>query len=186
MSETPCRPFDANRDGLSLGEGAGTIVVTKEKRPDSIKLVHGASANDANHISGPSRTGEGLYLAASHALQDKRPIDFISAHGTATLYNDDMESHAINRLHLSDIPVNSFKGYFGHTLGAAGVIETILTKHSILNGMLYKSLGTETPGVASPLHVVTKSMKKTLNCCLKLSSGFGGCNAAILLEKNED
>ena len=185
MSESPCKPFDANRDGLSLGEGAGTLIVSKEKKQDSIKLSGGASANDANHISGPSRTGEGLFLAAGNALNDNREIDFISAHGTATLYNDDMESHAINRLQLSDTPVNSFKGYFGHTLGAAGVIETILTKHSMLNNHIFKSLGTETPGVASSINVATEHEEKILNRCLKLSSGFGGCNAAIVLEKNE-
>ncbi len=136
MSKYPCRPFDANRDGLSLGEGAGTIIVSKEKKSDSIRLVCGSSANDANHISGPSRSGEGLFLAGGRVLQKNQQIDFISAHGTATLYNDDMESHAITRLGLSDVPVNSFKGYFGHTLGAAGVIETILTKHSMINNTI--------------------------------------------------
>jgi 3-oxoacyl-[acyl-carrier-protein] synthase-1 len=185
MSEKPCKPFDANRDGLSLGEGAGTVIISREKKPKSIKIVNGSSANDANHISGPSRTGEGLYLAAKNALLSNHKIDFISAHGTATQYNDDMESHAINRLHISEIPVNSFKGYFGHTLGAAGVIETILTKHSMLNNILYTSLGMENAGVASPLNVVTHKQKKTLSRCLKLSSGFGGCNAAIVLEKDE-
>ncbi len=185
MSEKPCKPFDANRDGLSLGEGAGTVIITSEKKPESIKIVSGSSANDANHISGPSRTGEGLYLAAKNALLNNNKIDFISAHGTATQYNDDMESHAINRLQINEIPVNSFKGYFGHTLGAAGVIETILTKHSMLNDMLYTSLGLETMGVASPLNVITQRQNKTLSRCLKLSSGFGGCNAAIVLEKDE-
>ncbi len=184
MSESPCRPFDSNRDGLSLGEGAGTLIVSKFKEPDSIKLVGGASANDANHISGPSRTGEGLYLSASHTLPENQQIDFISAHGTATPYNDDMESHAINRLSLSHVPVNSFKAYFGHTLGAAGIIETIVTKQSMLNGILYRSLGVETPGVASPLNIVRQNQEKSLHRCLKLSSGFGGCNAAILLEKD--
>ncbi len=185
MSELPCKPFDAKRDGLSLGEGAGTIIVTKEKKQGSVKLLRGASANDANHISGPSRTGEGLFIAANNAIQNEQLIDFISAHGTATLYNDDMESHAIKRLHLSNTPVNSFKGYFGHTLGAAGVIETILTKHSMLNNYIFKSLGIETPGVASSINVATEHQEKVLNRCLKLSSGFGGCNAAIVLEKNE-
>lgn len=185
LSDSPCRPFDANRDGLSLGEGAGTVIVSKDKKHGNIILSHGSSANDANHISGPSRTGEGLFMAASRAMQDNNQIDFISAHGTATLYNDDMESHAIKRLDLSDVPVNSFKGYFGHTLGAAGVIESILTKHSMLNNTIYKSLGIETPGVASDINIVIEKQEKTLNRCLKLSSGFGGCNAAIVLDKDE-
>ena len=179
-----CRPFDTDRKGLSLGEGAGTMLVTNKPDNDSIAIVHGASANDANHISGPSRTGEGLYLAGKNTLLGETNIDFISAHGTATLYNDDMESHAINRLGLSEMPVNSFKGYFGHTLGAAGIIETILTKHSMLNNRIYATMGLEKRGTVNPINAIRKSYTTPLNKCLKLASGFGGCNAALLLEKN--
>jgi 3-oxoacyl-[acyl-carrier-protein] synthase-1 len=184
MSEKPCKPFDVSRDGLSLGEGAATLIVTKEKHSSGIKIVSGSSANDANHISGPSRTGEGLYLASKNSIGDRKDIDFISAHGTATPYNDDMESIAIQRLGLSEVPVNSFKGYFGHTLGAAGVIESILTKHSMLRNRLYATLGNESDGVAAPINIIKKHVNKELNRCLKLSSGFGGCNASILLEKD--
>jgi 3-oxoacyl-[acyl-carrier-protein] synthase I len=184
MSEKPCKPFDVSRDGLSLGEGAATIIVTKDKENSGIKITDGASANDANHISGPSRTGEGLYLASKNVVHERGDIDFISAHGTATPYNDDMESIAIQRLGLNEIPVNSFKGYFGHTLGAAGVIETILTKHSMLRNRIYGTLGNESDGVAAPINVVRQHTSKELNCCLKFASGFGGCNASILLEKD--
>lgn len=184
MSEKPCRPFDADRDGLSLGEGAGTLLVTNQPIEDGITIIQGASANDANHISGPSRTGEGLFLAGSNALKGEKNIDFISAHGTATPYNDDMESHAINRLNLSAVPVNSFKGYFGHTLGAAGIIETILTKHSMLNNRIYSSIGLEKKGTVQPINAICNSINTSLNKCLKLASGFGGCNAALLLERN--
>jgi 3-oxoacyl-[acyl-carrier-protein] synthase-1 len=183
MSEKPCKPFDVSRDGLSLGEGAATIVVTREPQLSGIKIIEGASANDANHISGPSRTGEGLYLASKKTIHDLLDIDFISAHGTATPFNDDMESIAIQRLGLSEVPVNSFKGYFGHTLGAAGVIETILLKHSMLSNRIFGTLGNESDGVAAPINIVKEHAKKELNHCLKLSSGFGGCNASILLEK---
>jgi 3-oxoacyl-[acyl-carrier-protein] synthase-1 len=184
MSEQPCKPFDSLRDGLSLGEGAATVIVTRKPDKDGIGILNGASANDANHISGPSRTGEGLYRAARNAMQNIKEIDFISAHGTATPYNDDMESIAIQRLEMQNIPVNSFKGYFGHTLGAAGVIETIITKHSMLNGIIYKTYGLENQGVVSPLNLSNRHQKKELNRCLKLASGFGGCNAAIVLEKD--
>ncbi|MBN1599209.1 MAG: beta-ketoacyl synthase [Bacteroidales bacterium] len=183
MSELPCRPFDADRDGLSLGEGAGTVVISKDPSEKSIRVVSGASANDANHISGPSRTGEGLFLAIKNTVKDDSDIDFISAHGTATPYNDDMESFAIHRAGLDYAPVNSFKGYFGHTLGAAGIIETILTKHSMLQNLVYKSLGTNKPGTIKNLQIIDQNKKIELKRCLKLSSGFGGCNAAILLEK---
>jgi 3-oxoacyl-[acyl-carrier-protein] synthase I len=184
MSQQPCKPFDITRDGLSLGEGAATVIVTRKPDKDGICIMSGASANDANHISGPSRTAEGLFRAANNALQNNRNIDFISAHGTATPYNDDMESIAIQRIELQNSPVNSFKGYFGHTLGAAGVIETILTKHSMIKGVVYKTMGLENQGVVSPINLSGTNEKKELNRCLKLASGFGGCNAAIVLEKN--
>jgi 3-oxoacyl-[acyl-carrier-protein] synthase-1 len=183
MSEKPCKPFDVSRDGLSLGEGAATIIVSNEPQTSGIKIIRGATANDANHISGPSRTGEGLYLATKNTLSGTGNIDFISAHGTATPYNDDMESIALDRLYLSSVPVNSFKGYFGHTLGAAGVIETVLTKHSMLRNKIYGTMGNESDGVVAPINVIREHTKKELNRCLKLTSGFGGCNASILLEK---
>lgn len=186
MSSVPCQPFDKNRAGLSLGEGVGTIVLSNEpKNTDhKIKIVGGSSANDANHISGPSRTGEGAFLSASRALNGTNDIDFISAHGTATPYNDDMESVALTRLELQHVPVNSFKGYFGHTLGAAGIIESILTVHSMKQNRVFKTFGLKEQGVVNPLNIVDKHMNKELNRCLKIASGFGGCNAAIVFEKN--
>jgi 3-oxoacyl-[acyl-carrier-protein] synthase I len=186
MSSVPCQPFDANRTGLSLGEGAGTIVLGQHagENSNAIKIVGGGSANDANHISGPSRTAEGAFLAATRALNGNKKIDFISAHGTATPYNDDMESVAISRLGLEEVPVNSFKGYFGHTLGAAGVVESILTIRSMMQNRLFKTLGLEEQGVASSINIIKEHSNKELNRSLKISSGFGGCNAAIVFEKN--
>lgn len=184
MSTRPCKPFDVERDGLSLGEGAATIIVSRNPGKQLVKIVNGASANDANHISGPSRTGEGLFIAGKNAAGNIQDIDFISAHGTATPYNDDMESVAIQRLGLQNIPVNSLKGYFGHTLGAAGVIESVILKHSMLNNIIFKTLGLEIQGVVSKINTPVENIRKELNCCLKLASGFGGCNAALVLQKN--
>jgi len=184
LSTGPCRPFDKTRDGLSLGEGSGTIILTSDpdvSGNDKILVSEGFSTNDANHISGPSRTGEGLFIAISRVLQKSSPkIDFISAHGTATPYNDEMESVAINRAGLQDVPVNSFKGYWGHTLGAAGVIESIMSIYSMRNNILFNTLGFSVPGVTNPLNLVSVPVKKEINNCLKIASGFGGCNAAVL------
>jgi 3-oxoacyl-[acyl-carrier-protein] synthase-1 len=184
LSTGPCRPFDKTRDGLSLGEGSGTIILTAGSDAsgnDKILVSEGFSTNDANHISGPSRTGEGLFIAISRVLQKcSGKIDFISAHGTATPYNDEMESVAINRAGLQDVPVNSFKGYWGHTLGAAGVIESIMSIYSIRNNILFNTLGFSEPGVTYPLNIVDITVKKETNNCLKIASGFGGCNAAVL------
>ena len=184
MSPDACKPFDSERNGLSLGEGAATILVSSTPAINAVRLIRGASANDANHISGPSRSGEGLFLAIKNILPEIHQIDFISAHGTATPYNDDMESVALGRSRLLSIPVNSFKGFFGHTLGAAGIMETALTMESMQRGLLIRTLGLQTQGVKTPLNLLTENKKAEINCALKLGSGFGGCNAAILLEKN--
>jgi 3-oxoacyl-[acyl-carrier-protein] synthase I len=190
LSNEPCRPFDEHRKGINLGEGAGAVLLTSQ--PDQypgvhIRIVGAGSSNDANHISGPSRTGEELALAVGQALRsaEVRPeeIDFISAHGTATLYNDEMESKAFRIAELSDVPLHSLKGYYGHSLGAAGVIETIIGMESLRQGVLIPCLGYSMLGVSQPLNVITHLQTKELKTFLKTSSGFGGCNAAIVLEK---
>lgn len=188
LSTGPCRPFDKTRDGLSLGEGSGTIILTGTplSSDSGVDIVagEGLTTNDANHISGPSRTGEGLFLAISRLLK-RSPVDigYISAHGTATVFNDEMESIAITRAGLQSVPVNSFKGYWGHTLGAAGVIESIMCIYSVRNSILFRTLGFHEAGVTNPVSVIEKNFKSELNHCLKIASGFGGCNAAILFNK---
>jgi 3-oxoacyl-[acyl-carrier-protein] synthase I len=188
LSTGPCRPFDRTRDGLSLGEGSGTIILTGtpslSKSTEQVIVGHGFSSNDANHISGPSRTGEGLFIAINRLLK-KIPvaIDYISAHGTATPFNDEMESIAIHRAGLESVPVNSLKGYWGHTLGAAGIIESIMCSYSIKNNILFKTLGYRESGVTNPVLIIDRLMRKEIRNCLKIASGFGGCNAAILFHK---
>ncbi len=189
LSTELCRPFDANRCGLNLGEGAATIIFGKAENFDdlpagTIVLENGAITNDANHISGPSRTGEGLYLALNSILEDfDQEIGFINAHGTATPYNDEMEAIAINRAGLSSSPTNSIKGYFGHTLGAAGLIETVISSACLKNDTLVKSIGYKESGVSQSVNIIQETVKTPLTTCIKMVSGFGGCNAAILLRK---
>jgi len=189
LSPNRCKPFDALRDGLTLGEGAATIILgiadENSLSANSIVIKAGAISNDANHISGPSRTGEGLYRAITHTLKDVdiQNLAFINAHGTATLYNDEMEAIAISRAGLEHIPVNSLKGYIGHTLGAAGLIETIICSHSLLNTRQIKTLGFSNLGVSKNLNVITKTSGFKATECLKTASGFGGCNAAVLIKK---
>ncbi len=186
LGTEPCRPFDARRNGLTLGEGASTIILStnKEKAGDfKIKLVEGASSDDANHISGPSRNGEGVFLAINKVLQGRTDIDYISAHGTGTPYNDNMESHGFARAGLNHVPVNSFKGYVGHTLGAAGLVESVLGFCSMKTGELYPTYGFEEYGVEEKIYVLDKLEKKEVNQFLKTASGFGGCNASLLFEK---
>lgn len=185
LSPERCKPFDANRRGLNLGEAAAAIVYTigaDEELDAGTLIVQGAAINnDANHISGPSRTGEGLLRSITKANEgfDTSRLAFINAHGTATLYNDDMESIAISRAGLQDVPVNSLKGYFGHTLGAAGILETILSAHALNHGRVLPTLGTDTPGTAAPVNVCLQSQATHGDSFMKLISGFGGSNAAM-------
>ncbi len=188
ISNLPCKPFDVARDGINLGEGAGTIILTSNKKSSSgIKVTGGSVSNDANHISGPSRTGEELNQAISKAINiarlNAKDIDFISAHGTATLFNDEMEAKAITLAGLQSVPVNSLKGYYGHTLGAAGLIESIISIQSLKENMVIATRGFENLGVTQPVNICSTLYKSTLQNCLKTASGFGGCNAAMVFSK---
>lgn len=188
LSAEPCKPFDANRDGLSLGEGVASVVIHGKKEGSnspSVELVNGAIANDANHISGPSRTGEGLYRAIRQTLNNNETVDVISAHGTATPYNDDMESQAISRAGFSNIPVTGLKGFFGHTLGAAGVIESIISIMALEQNVIIGTKGIQHQGVVAPITIATENIATSTKGLLKLMSGFGGCNAAVYFKKHE-
>jgi 3-oxoacyl-[acyl-carrier-protein] synthase-1 len=189
ISAEPCKPFDGKRNGITLGEGAATVVlsVNKPASGDLFKVTGGAVSNDANHISGPSRTGEELYQAIHAAMKEsgveKGDIDFISAHGTATVYNDEMEARAINLADMGHIPLNSLKGYYGHTLGAAGLIETVISLQSLKENVVLPTLGYTEPGTTKSVNVLNSLKKGNIKNCLKTASGFGGCNAAIVLQK---
>ena len=190
LSEKPCKPFDKNRDGLTLGEGCGTIIISKEKNAFSetpVSVLGGAGSNDANHISGPSRTGEGLFLAIKNALEisevEPDEVDTISAHGTATDYNDEMEAKAFSRAGLEKAPLNSYKGYVGHTLGAAGLIEAAISIQSMKMNMLFRSAGYEQHGVSKDINVIKENETAQVDTCLKTGSGFGGSNAAVVFRK---
>lgn len=189
MSDAPCKPYCKNRTGINIGEVAASVLVTSDLEllnEESVVILGEGSCNDANHISGPSRTGEGLYRSIASALQQSgitsAEIDYISAHGTATNYNDEMEAIAFNRHELGATPVNSLKGYFGHTLGASGLLETIVGMHSLKNNTLYVSLGFEEMGVSQPINVIEETTSNELKTFLKTASGFGGCNTAILFQ----
>jgi len=190
LSEKPCKPFDKDRDGLTLGEGCGTILISADAsvyRDVPVKVIGGAGSNDANHISGPSRTGEGLFIAIRQAMKQAEieapAFDFVSAHGTATDYNDEMEAKAFGRAGLQDVAVNSFKGYLGHTLGAAGVIESALCLQSMRRNMLFRSAGYDDHGVSIDLNVIRENKEGEIINCLKTASGFGGSNAAVIFQK---
>jgi 3-oxoacyl-[acyl-carrier-protein] synthase-1 len=188
VADGPCRPFDVARKGINLGEAAATIILsTKEENEPLAQLLSGATSNDANHISGPSRTGEELALAINSALSQagltSKDIGMISAHGTATLYNDEMESKAFDLAGLLDTPVHSLKGYVGHTLGTAGVLESVMIIESLRRQLLIPSAGFEHIGVPKPINVTRAMQPASLKYVLKTASGFGGCNATAVWAK---
>jgi 3-oxoacyl-[acyl-carrier-protein] synthase I len=188
-SAEQCKPFDINRAGINLGEAASAVLLTS--KPDEFEsqrkfaILGGGISNDANHISGPSKTGEELAMAIRCALEEANlkpeEIDFISAHGTATLYNDEMEAKAFHLSKLSETPLHSLKGNFGHTLGAAGILETIMCAQGLKNQKLLPTYGFEKMGVSQPVNIFKKSESRSMRVALKTASGFGGCNAALVL-----
>lgn len=185
LSNKRCIPFDAKRDGLNLGEAAGAVLLSTDETEHSILLAGGAISNDANHISGPSRTGEELNLAIRGAMREAgvnaSDISFVDTHGTATVYNDEMESKAVSLAGLLQLPVQSLKPYFGHTLGASGVIETIVCAHELKIGTIFGTMGFSETGTPMPIKVSSEHQQIKMRHCVKTASGFGGCNASIVL-----
>ncbi|MGB0918795.1 MAG: beta-ketoacyl synthase N-terminal-like domain-containing protein [Flavobacteriales bacterium] len=189
LTDGVCKPYDKNRTGINLGEAAAGLVMSNDEtifKGTFDEYISGASSNDANHISGPSRTGEGLHRSIERTLNpaevEASQIGYLSAHGTGTSFNDEMESIAFERSGLSEVPVNSMKGYFGHTLGAAGVIETMLGLEGMKRKELVSSLGFDDMGVSRPLNIIGETTAPTSEYFLKSASGFGGCNAATLFK----
>lgn len=189
LSDSPTQPFDGARKGINLGEASAVVLVsaTKPTHIFSAEWLAGSSSNDANHISGPSRTGEGLVRTITKTITqssiDFSDIDFISAHGTGTIYNDEMESIALSRVGLSTVPTNSLKGCFGHTLGAAGILETIVCLLSMEHNEVYSSLGFEQKGTSEEINIIPQLLAKKVDVVLKTASGFGGGNASLVLRK---
>lgn len=190
LSAEPCKPYDKNRTGINLGEVAASALITSEEKDlptGAVEILGDATCNDANHISGPSRTGEGLYRSVKAALKEANigaaQIDYISAHGTATPFNDEMEAIAFSRLGMEEVPLNSLKGYFGHTLGASGLLETIVGMHFMEKNILFSSKGFSDLGVSKKINIIKKNTPKELQIFLKTASGFGGCNTAVVFKK---
>ncbi|MET0298725.1 MAG: beta-ketoacyl synthase N-terminal-like domain-containing protein [Flavitalea sp.] len=189
VSPEPCRPFDASRQGVTLGEGAATMIIATDAfaGDEAIEIMGGATSNDANHISGPSRDGAPLFDAIQRSFDEagvrSDDIGFISAHGTATIYNDEMEAKAISLAGMETVPVNSLKGYYGHTLGAAGLIESVITLESLRQNFVIPTKGFETLGVSKNINVCGAGTPKQMKYALKTASGFGGCNAAMVFGK---
>ena len=186
VSQQACRPFDIERVGLNLGEAASTLIFQRDSVEDAWAIAYSAVRNDCFHISSPSKSGDGAFLAlkAVHASDNKDLLAFINAHGTATMFNDQMESVAIQRAGLSDIPVNALKGYFGHTLGAAGIIETVMSIAALDDHTILRTPGYEEQGVSGKIKVTTAHEATERQSFIKMISGFGGGNGALFVTRH--
>ena len=185
VSEAPCRPFDMERNGLNPGEAAATIVFAKTADGQGWCLADGAARCDACHIVSPSPGAEGLTAAIEAVMKgrDPRQLATVCAHGTATLYNDQMESIAIQNAGLTDVPLSALKGNYGHTMGAAGVLETILSMRATDDGTVLPTKGFTELGVSGKVSISGAPRPTEKTAFLKIMSGFGGCNVAALYQK---
>ena len=185
LSGEPCKPFDKNRTGLNLGEAAATMILgckeLSELPAGTTYIDSGAITNDANHISAPSRTARGLLKAIELCNTDG--VGFVVAHGTATPYNDQMEALALVESGFGTLPVLSLKGYFGHTLGTAGVLETIVGCELLARKTVARCLGYSQGEELNSVCATKSNVSVETKAFLKTISGFGGCNAALVIRE---
>jgi len=194
-SSKACRPFDVNREGLNLGEGAGIIILEKEKsclsrntRRLAELSAYGTFA-DAYHPTAPHPEGIGLKRALAFAMHQAgvkaEEIDLINAHGTSTSNNDQVEGKVIYELFRKDLPVVSTKAYTGHTLGAAGGIEAVFTVQALLDQKLPATLGFETFDSECHITPTIKNIELDANVALSNSLAFGGNNSTLIFRRVE-
>jgi 3-oxoacyl-[acyl-carrier-protein] synthase-1 len=186
LSRQPCRPCDVTRDGISIGEGAGFALLEREGHSDIALLGYGESS-DGYHMSSPHPEGVGAWLALQQALDRAHlapaDIDYINLHGTGSPLNDKAEDQAIFRLFGDQVPVGSTKGWTGHTLGAAGVIEAILCGLCLQHGFLPGTLNTTVVDPALRCQILLRSEPRAIRYVISNAFGFGGANCSLVLGK---
>jgi 3-oxoacyl-[acyl-carrier-protein] synthase-1 len=182
VADEPCRPFDAARKGMSIGEAAGFALLEREQT--GVALVGYGESSDAHHMSTPHPEGEGA-LAAMRAALDRAglepaAIDYVNAHGTATPANDRAEDRALVRLFGKTVPVSSTKGWTGHALGAAGIVEAIVCFLALEQGFIPGTLNTSKvePGLESAIALENRAAR--VRHALTNSFGFGGSNCSLV------
>lgn len=188
VSSLACRPFDAERNGISIGEAAGFVLLEKasaQTKPDTILLLGVGESSDAYHMSSPHPEGAGAQLAIQAALNDAGltapDIDYVNLHGTGTKANDAAEDQAVFNTFGGDTPCSSTKGATGHLLGAAGVTEAIISALCIQHGFIPGGLNTRTLDPALHCRYLLHNKVQTVNRVLSNSLGFGGSNCSLVL-----
>ncbi len=192
LSPTGCRPFDRERNGLTIGEGAAFLVLESEEVADPARIlceIAGyANANEAFHATASSADGRGAYLAMSEALRNAKlepaDMDYVNAHGTGTEINDLSEGRAIGRIYGAAIPpVSSTKSFTGHTLGAAGAVEAVFCILAIQNQVLLPNLNLTTPMDELGFKPVEKPVGASIDHVMSNSFGFGGNNTSLIFSR---
>lgn len=191
LSSEPSRPFDVDRDGLNLGEGAAYLVLENEKFADPQNIMAEVAgygnANDAHHPSAMSEEAIGAIASMREALRSggilPEQVDYINAHGTGTPNNDQVELEGIRQVFAKIPPYSSTKAYTGHTLGAAGAIEAIFSILTLIHGEIFPSLNIKTPIDPSHLPVMTNIQQESIQYVLSNSFGFGGNCTSLLFRK---
>ena len=187
ISPDPCRPGDAERSGISIGEAAGFALLERPNARASaaLMLLGAGCSSDGHHMSAPHPAGTGAAQAMGAALADARldpgDVDYVNLHGTGTRANDAAEDLAVAGVLGRTVPCSSTKGWTGHTLGACGVLEAVVAAQCIADNLLPGALGVQTPDPAFHARLVTENMTATVRRVLSSSFGFGGVNCALVL-----
>ena len=184
LSERPCRPFCADRDGISIGEGGALFLLERGGQGQALVLGVGESS-DAHHISAPHPQGQGAALAMRLALRraglPATAVNYVNAHGTATVLNDSAEGQAIVEVLGPQVAVSSTKGYTGHLLGAAGAVEAAIAVLCLQHGLIPASLGAGPVDTLLEINVATQTKHQPVRVVVSNSFAFGGNNACLLL-----
>ncbi len=192
VSSSLCRPFDRRRDGINIGEGCGfAILLREELMPEAeFALLGYGESSDAYHMSHPHPEGRGAVAAMDQALERAQipagAIDYVNLHGTASQANDRIEAYALAQRFSEGTPVSSTKAWTGHALGAAGILEAIITLEAMRHGMIPGTLNCESQDPDSAFRVLTENVHKPVRNVMTNSFGFGGNNAVLVFGRIND
>jgi len=181
VSPEPCRPFSEDRMGISLGEAAGFVLLSREAAPGDLRLLGAGESCDAYHMSSSHPEGLGARLAMERALADAgismSEVDYLNLHGTGTEGNDEVEGKVCAEVMEGDVLASATKGWTGHALGASGIVEAVLCLEALATGFVPGTRNTTTPD--APFDLLLESVMRPIDVALTNSFGFGGANCSV-------